>query len=157
MSQDTAFQPPRLGKPPLPTSVDLEIARHQGGRTVAIDAIPSRLQAAKVAPAPSLMERVEELTKENGQLRLEIRNHQEMLQPVGSFVEGVKTLVEDLEDVLLQFEQLQNSLREGEETASSEIGAVAFGSHISDPRSEMTDSWLKQQGQCNAPGSSSLK
>lgn len=115
MSQDTAFRRPRLGKPPLPTSVDLEIARQHGGRTVAIDATPSKLQAAKVAPAPSLRERVEELTKENGQLRLEIRNHQEMLQPVGNFVKGVKTIVEDLEDVLLEFEQLQDSLREGEE------------------------------------------
>jgi hypothetical protein len=117
MSQDTAFRRPRLGKPPLPTPVDLEIARQHGGRTVAIDATPSRLQAAKVAPVPSLRERVEELTKENGQLRLEIRNHQEMLQPVGNFVKGVKTLVEDLEDVLLEFEQLQDSLREGEESS----------------------------------------
>jgi hypothetical protein len=28
---------------------------------------------------------------------------------------------------------------------SSEISAVALGSHISDPRSEMTEPWLKQQ------------
>lgn len=28
---------------------------------------------------------------------------------------------------------------------SSEISAVALGSHISDPRSDMTEPWLKQQ------------
>jgi hypothetical protein len=123
--------------------VDLEIARHRGGRTAAIDTTPSRLQAAKVAPPPSLMERVEELTKENGQLRLEVRNHQDMLQPVGGFVKGVKSLVEELENILLQFEQLQQLLREGEEAASSEISAVASVRDPPSPRSEMTESsWL---------------
>jgi hypothetical protein len=142
MSQDTAFRSPGLDKPLQPTAVDLEIARHQGGRTAAIDATPSRLQAAKVAPRPSLMERVEELTKENGQLRLEIRNHQEMLQPVEGFVKGIKSLVEELENILLQFEQMQQSLREGEEAATSERSAAEFGRDPSSPRSEMSESWL---------------
>jgi hypothetical protein len=142
MSQDTAFRSPGLDKPLPPTAVDLEIARHKGGRTAAIDTTRSKLQAAKAAPPPSLMERVEELTKENGQLRLEIRNHQDMLQPVGGFVKGVKSLVEELENILLQFEQLQQSLRE-EEAASSEISAVASGRDPPSPRSEMTESsWL---------------
>ena len=142
MPQDTDPRSPALDKPPAPTAVDLEIARHSGGRTVAIDATPSRLQATKAAPPPSLMERVEELTRENGQLRLEIRNHQEMLQPVGSFVKGVKSLVEELENILLEFEQLQQSLQEVDEPSSGRTGAVTFGSGPPEGWSEITESWL---------------
>ena len=79
MPQNTDPRSLALDKPLVPTAVDREIARYSGGRTVAIDATPSRLQATKAAPPPSLIERVEELTRENGQLRLEIRNHQEIL------------------------------------------------------------------------------
>jgi hypothetical protein len=61
---------------------------------------------------------------------------------VGGFVKGVKSLVEELENILLQFEQLQQSLHE-EEAASSEMSAVTSGRDPPSPRSEMTESsWL---------------
>ena len=113
MPQETKIPSPRrpADRPPKPTAVDSAISLH-GGRTVALDATPSRLRASKKAPLPSLVERVEELTRENGELRSEIGHYQEILEPMELFVKNVKCLHRKLESCLFDFDEAQKAIEE---------------------------------------------
>lgn len=56
-------------------------------------------------------------------------------------MKGVKSLVEELENTILQFEQLHRSLAEGE-PGSGGISAVASSSGPRSTWSEETETWL---------------
>jgi cell division septum initiation protein DivIVA len=58
--------------PPLPRPIDEAIAKVHGS-SVALDATPERLAAAKHQPTPSLKEIIESRTRENSDLREEIK------------------------------------------------------------------------------------
>lgn len=102
---------PALDKPHAPTAVDLEIGRRNGS-TVALDATQPRLTAAKTAPPPTLSDRVHELTRENGRLRLEIRYYQEVLEPMEAFLKRIKSLDKKLEASLVECEEVLRWLQE---------------------------------------------
>ncbi|MCJ1313652.1 hypothetical protein MMC25_007331 [Agyrium rufum] len=53
------------------TAFDEDVERH-GGKTTALDNLPSRLRASKRQPAVDNKTRIEELTRENGELRHEM-------------------------------------------------------------------------------------
>jgi hypothetical protein len=89
----------------------LEIGRHNG-TTVALDATDDRLQASKKAPAPSLSERVHELTRENGQFRLEIRFYQQKQDAVQVLRQDVKFLAEKLEYALVEYNKVESEARD---------------------------------------------
>ncbi|KAH6694370.1 hypothetical protein BKA61DRAFT_418413, partial [Leptodontidium sp. MPI-SDFR-AT-0119] len=63
-------------KPIEPSSVD------QNGKIIALEATPELLEATKKEPIPDLSQRIDELTRENGRLRLEIRYHQRMQEAI---------------------------------------------------------------------------
>ncbi|OCL07948.1 hypothetical protein AOQ84DRAFT_354726 [Glonium stellatum] len=65
------LHPTSDGTPP-PTAVNAEIARDDGS-SVAIEATEERLKASKNMSTPSLSQMLEHKTRENGQLRLELR------------------------------------------------------------------------------------
>lgn len=102
---------PALDKPRAPTAVDLEIGRRNGS-TVALDATQARLTAAKTAPPPTLSDRVHELTRENGRLRLEIRYYQEVLEPMEAFLKRIKSLDKKLEASLVECDEVLRWLEE---------------------------------------------
>ncbi|KAK3934861.1 hypothetical protein QBC46DRAFT_324433 [Diplogelasinospora grovesii] len=64
-------------KPPTPRSIDLMILRHKGS-TVALNAMPETLQAAKAEPTPSLKRMIKTLSRENGRLREELAYRQKL-------------------------------------------------------------------------------
>jgi hypothetical protein len=87
-------------KPKPPAPVDLAIARHNGTST-ALEATPERLQASKKESYTSLSQREEELTRENGHLRGEIRYWKDI--PTRDLKEDVESLKQGLEDALFKF------------------------------------------------------
>ncbi|KAF2818122.1 hypothetical protein CC86DRAFT_309878 [Ophiobolus disseminans] len=105
------FQPQRSvnSAPPAPTPIDIEIANHNGS-TVAIEATPERVQAAKKMPTPSLSQMIEQLTWQNGQLRSEIDYHQRMHGPSLYLLQKTKLVVTSLQQMIENFESLQNEL-----------------------------------------------
>jgi hypothetical protein len=103
-------------KPVAPTPVDIEINRHRG-TTVAVEATTERLQASKRAPVPDLAQRIQELTRENGRLRLEIAYHQNMQKNTPDFIEDVKFVVERLEQVVIKFDRMQRVVKDDWEQA----------------------------------------
>jgi regulator of replication initiation timing len=104
-----------------PTAVDLEIRRHHGN-TVALEATSERLQASKKAPISDLTQRIYELTKENGQLRLEIKYLQENLQPLLG-------LEEDAEFVLGSLEHMVREVREEKKRVRADFNHAMEGLH----------------------------
>ena len=65
----------------------------------------SRLQVSKKVLFPSLVERVEELMRENSELRSEIRHYQEILEPIELFMKNIKYLYRKLESCLFDFDK----------------------------------------------------
>lgn len=104
-------QTKNLDRPMAPTVVDLEIEHHQGN-TVALEATPERLQASKKAPMPSLPQRIHELTKENGQLRLEVRYYQQMQEAIQALQEDAKFVAETLERTIVEFGKVQKEVED---------------------------------------------
>jgi TolA-binding protein len=104
-------QAKKADKPMAPTAVDLEIGRHQG-KTVALEATPERLQASKKAAIPGLSERIHELTKENGQLRLEVRYYQQMQEAIQALQEDAKFVAETLEHTIVEFGKMQKEVED---------------------------------------------
>lgn len=94
-----------------PTAVDLEI-RRCGGRTASLDTTPERLQMSKRAPIPDLSQRIHELTRENGQLRLEIRYYQQMQEAMRVLQEDAKFVAETLEHAVVEFAKVQKEVED---------------------------------------------
>jgi predicted transcriptional regulator len=87
-----------------PSPVDLEIARHHG-TSVALEATAERLQASKKAPIPTPSERIYELTKENGLLRLEIRSLKQIREPIRELKEDAEFIEATLNRMVTRFNQ----------------------------------------------------
>jgi hypothetical protein len=95
---------------PLPlTPVDNIIGQHHGS-TVALDATPERLQASKSKPIPTLTQRIEQLSVENGNLRCEI-SYTRRLYDAGVELEHKARLAREILDaVLSDFEAIQRQV-----------------------------------------------
>jgi len=100
--------------PPGLTPVDIEIARNQGS-SVAIEATPENLQAAKRLPITSISETIEQKTRENGQLRqqlaYEIRRNKSSI----FLLEEVKRAVDSLQQAIITFQKLNRNIEGGDE------------------------------------------
>ena len=94
-----------------PKLIDREIMQVDG-RTVALEATPELLEAAKKKPVPGLSQRIDELTRENGRLRLEIRYHQQMQEAIETLQTDVKFAVETMERSILEFNSVQEVAEE---------------------------------------------
>lgn len=95
--------------PPAPAAIDIEIANHSGS-TVAIEATPERVQAAKKMPTPSLSQMIEQLTWQNGQLRSEIDYHQRLHGPSLYLLQKTRLVVKSLQQVVENFDALDSEL-----------------------------------------------
>lgn len=84
-----------------PSPVDLKIGQMEG-RTVALEATPELLEAAKKKPIPNLSERIDELTRENGRLRLEIRFHQQVQEAMQALPTDVRFAIQTMEASILK-------------------------------------------------------
>ncbi|XMA20312.1 hypothetical protein WAI453_013103 [Rhynchosporium graminicola] len=98
-------------KPMKPRSVDRKISQVDG-RTIALEATPELLEAAKKKPVQSLSHRIDELTRENGRLRLEIRYHQQMQEAIETLQTDMKFAVETMERSILEFGSVQEVAEE---------------------------------------------
>lgn len=96
-------------KPMAPTAVDLKIGRHHG-KTAALEATPERLQASKNVPIKDLPERIHELTKENGQLRLEIKHLKDKVAGLWGLKEDAEFVSETLEYTLAEFRKMEKEV-----------------------------------------------
>lgn len=105
-------QPSVNSAPPVPAAIDIEIANHNGS-TVAIEATPDRLQAAKKMPTPSLSQMVEQLTWQNGQLRSEIDYHQRRHAASLYLLQKTRLIVKSLEQAIENFGDLDGEPRAG--------------------------------------------
>lgn len=114
MNRNQQSQGPRQqnvnSAPPAPASIDIEIASHNGS-TVAIEATPDRLQAAKKMPTPSLSQMVEQLTWQNGQLRSEIDYHQKKHAASLYLLQKTRLIVKSLEQAIENFGSLDGESR----------------------------------------------
>ncbi|APA13376.1 predicted protein [Sclerotinia sclerotiorum 1980 UF-70] len=93
-------------KPQAPTAIDLQIGL-QRGSTAALEVTPERLQATKQMPSPSTAQRIEELTKENGQLRLEIRYYQRMRDAMQALFDDTTFISERVDKTIKGFIKVQ--------------------------------------------------
>ncbi|KAF7868885.1 uncharacterized protein EAF02_009621 [Botrytis sinoallii] len=93
-------------KPHAPTAIDIQIGL-QRGSTAALEATPERLQAAKQMQHPSTAQRIKKLTKENGQLRLEIRYYQRMRDAMQALFDDTRFIVGGLENTTKVLIQVQ--------------------------------------------------
>lgn len=93
-------------KPHAPMAIDIQIGLHRGS-TAALEATPERLQATKKLSPPSTAERIEELTRENGRLRLEIRYYQRMRDVTQELFDDTKFVVGRLSTTITRFTQVQ--------------------------------------------------
>ncbi|KAI9855643.1 MAG: hypothetical protein M1813_009689 [Trichoglossum hirsutum] len=99
------------GGPPAPAAVDVKIA-HNEGSSVAIEATKERLQASKNIPTPSLSQIIEQKTWENGQLRQELA-YQHRKHGAGMyFLEEVRSVVVNLQQVIINFQKLQEEIED---------------------------------------------
>jgi hypothetical protein len=101
----------RTDGPPRPTPLDVVIGQHHGS-TVALEATPDRLQTAKNKPIPSLSERIEQLSTENGHLRHEMFYYQRMHDATRDFQEDVKQVLEKLRRAVSRFKGAQRRVDE---------------------------------------------
>ena len=79
---------------------------------MALEATTERLQASKNTPPLSQAERIHELTKENGQLRLEVRSHQQMQDAMRALHEDAKFVAERLEQAAVEFSRVQKEVED---------------------------------------------
>jgi hypothetical protein len=95
----------RSDRPPSPTAIDDEIARHKG-TSVAIEATKESLQASKNFTTPSLSEIIEEKTRENGRLREQL-DHALKKQALGTYLEQRATQAKEiLEEGVTEYRRL---------------------------------------------------
>jgi hypothetical protein len=92
-----------------PNPTDRAIARNHGTST-ALEATRERLEASKRAPIPTPAERIHELTKENGELRLEIRFYRQMQGAMKALQEDAEFVAEKLEQTILRFSRVQDEV-----------------------------------------------
>ena len=113
ISQETKILSPRYLADRLlkPTTIDSAISLYSS-RTVVLDITLSRLQVSKKVLLLSLIERVEELMRENSELRSEIRYYQEILEPIELFIKNIKYLYRKLESCLFDFDKTQKAIEE---------------------------------------------
>jgi hypothetical protein len=101
-----------LDRPLLPTQVDIVIDQHHGS-TVALEATSERLQASKIKLAPTLSQRIKELSAKNSQLRLEVSYHMQLQDATRPFHNMVRQAVDELEILkatLLEFESIKQQV-----------------------------------------------
>jgi hypothetical protein len=110
-------------KPVPPNPVDDEIARNHG-TSVALEATTERLQGSKKVPSPTPAERIHELTEENGQLRLEVRYHQQMQDAMRALQEDAKFVAEKLERAVVAFNRVQKAVEDDWYQAIEGVQAV---------------------------------
>ncbi|RDL30202.1 uncharacterized protein BP5553_10480 [Venustampulla echinocandica] len=113
----------KADKPIAPTAIDIEIGRHCG-KTVALEATTEYLQASKRAPTPELSERIHELTKENGQLRLEIKYQQEREEVLKDLPDDAKFMVETMWNALMHCKQVLQEVEDDRAQAMSGVERV---------------------------------
>lgn len=97
--------------PPRPTPIDMKIA-HYGGSTVALEATRGRLRQSKQMPIANPLQRIEELLKENAQLRQEVTNLAYTEEEANLLLGKVMRGYEMTRNAVLQFEKFQRELRE---------------------------------------------
>jgi hypothetical protein len=95
--------------PPRPTPVDIIIGQHSGS-TVALEATQEYLQASKNKPVPTLEQRIEELSAENGRLRHEMLYFQHMHDPMEEFQKEVRRGLEIIQNAVEYLEKIQQQL-----------------------------------------------
>jgi ubiquitin-protein ligase len=96
-------------KPPAVGHIDRIIHAHKGS-TVAIDALPESIQAAKSEPTPSLSQIVEIMTQKNGEHRAEI-DYRTRMQELGEiFEEEVNYAMDRLSMALINFRQWKQDI-----------------------------------------------
>ncbi|KAH6670167.1 hypothetical protein B0J14DRAFT_672007 [Halenospora varia] len=100
-----------LDHPMEPSAVDLKISRNHG-KTIALEATPEHLQASKNAPIPDLSQRIHELTKENGRLRLELRYYQQSLEAIRPLPEDATFVVETMINTLNKVSKAQEEIED---------------------------------------------
>ncbi|CAD6446253.1 47414463-0213-477c-850b-63ecb5d4a3a3-CDS [Sclerotinia trifoliorum] len=93
-------------EPQAPTAIDLQIGL-QRGSTAALEVTPERWQATKQMPSSSTAQRIEELTKENGQLRLEIRYYQRMRDAMQALFDDTTFISERVDKTIKGFIKVQ--------------------------------------------------
>ena len=103
--------------PPEPTPLDIEIARNNG-TTVALEATQKRLQASKRNPPPSLLQMVEQRTRENGQLRQQIAYLQRKNSAAVYLQEEIKYVDNLLGQALINFHDLNREYSREEDEQS---------------------------------------
>jgi len=113
----SSAKPQRSDKPSRPTPVDLEIARHKG-TSAALEATPDRLQASKRAPVPSPAERIQELTRENGQLRVEIRCHHQKQDAIKVLKGRFNFAFGELEQSVAEFYEVEREIEDERDQAT---------------------------------------
>jgi len=89
-------------KPPVPSAVDYKLAS-QGRSTVALDALPENMQAAKLQLTPDLKQIIEIKAIENSNLRRELAFFKIKEEPLGILVSALYAVHRELEETLEQY------------------------------------------------------
>lgn len=97
--------------PPQLSTVD-KIIDHHHGSTTAIEATPQRLQRSKQYPIPSLLERIEELQKQNSNLNHEVAYYRQMEQYRKEFQDDVARVKDNLEKALFRLGGIQQQVNQ---------------------------------------------
>ena len=101
--------------PPTPTALDAKIKRHHG-TTMALEVLPENLQASKKMPTPTPSEWIEQLTRENGNLRCELAYYRSM----GKVTDALQLTVNRVRSEL---ERAYNDYLQARKKADEEWGA----------------------------------
>lgn len=109
------------GKPPAPRSID-EIIHRRHGSTVAVDLMPSTLQASKDEPTPSLKEMIEALSRENGRLREELAYRQDLQELGEQLQHEVDYIIERLKMAVMSCQRGQEDVEKEFRGAGSTRG-----------------------------------
>ncbi|KFY68433.1 hypothetical protein V496_01055 [Pseudogymnoascus sp. VKM F-4515 (FW-2607)] len=94
--------PTQWDKPARPSAIDIEVGR-RGGSTIALDATAEAMQRAKKDPPKNLTERIEQLTRENGALRLQLEYHQKIRGPICQLRDDAQFAVDKIGNALVRF------------------------------------------------------
>ncbi|OBT39566.1 hypothetical protein VE00_09464 [Pseudogymnoascus sp. WSF 3629] len=98
----TSADPAQWDKPARPGAIDVEVGR-RGGSTIALDATAQAMQRAKKDPPKNLTERIEQLTRENGGLRLQLAYHQKIQGAICQLRDDAQFAVDKMGNALVRF------------------------------------------------------
>lgn len=97
-----SLDPTQRDKPARPGAIDIEVGR-RGGSTIALDATDQAMQRAKKDPPKNLTERIEQLTRENGGLRLQLAYHQKIQGAICQLRDDAQFAVDRMGNALVTF------------------------------------------------------